>query len=496
MDKNLCRHIAGCASERPQDTAITSITGTGYEKNFSYEELSSLINRCNRLFQSNGLVPSDDIMIVLPNSAELAVLYLSSIHYGLNFVPMSCEATKNEASRIFSISRPKMCFITDLVYSSIGKYIEEQGIRCILVSNDNEFAWLDKCSELMINDERVSKTYLMTSGSTGVPKAMVIDNHKLFMSGYEFLKFHKLEDARLRFWNYLPMSYLGGLFNLLLIPIISSGSSVITGTFSGKTFLSFWQTVERFEINALWFTPSIVKGLNMLATRIDEKTRFAYGSNVKVAFLGTAPISLPEKKEFEELFKITLLENFALSETTFFTSESLATLGKRRQSSVGEILPYVKLKLSPIEGGHNEILVKTPFLFDGYIAGIGKIELNTDKDGYFATSDLGYLDGQTLVINGRNRDIIKKGGYFISLREIELFAETNKDVIQACAVKIPHDFYCESYNLFVISKGDEDSIKRWFYENIVKYKWPENIIFRKEFPKTPSGKVKKHLLTA
>lgn len=81
------------------------------------------------------------------------------------------------------------------------------------------------------------------------------------------MKFHDLKDAQLRFWNYLPMSYLGGLFNLALIPLSTGGSLVIDETFSGKTFLQFWQTVERFDINAIWFVPTIARGLLSMAER-------------------------------------------------------------------------------------------------------------------------------------------------------------------------------------------------------------------------------------
>ena len=64
-------------------------------------------------------------------------------------------------------------------------------------------------------------------------------------------------------------------------------------------------------------------------------------------------------------------------------------------------------------------------------------------------------------------------------------------------MKIDHDFYSESFDLYLILKsGFEDisEINRFLHENLVKYKWPNDVMVRSAFPKTPGGKVKKHLL--
>ncbi|MFB3100329.1 MAG: hypothetical protein ACE1ZM_02660, partial [Gammaproteobacteria bacterium] len=79
-----------------------------------------------------------------------------------------------------------------------------------------------------------------------------------------------------------------------------------------------------------------------------------WGEKIKVAFIGTAPIDLFTKQKFEEVFDIQLLENFALSETTFFTTETKDNIKKRRAGSLGEILPYADLKFIPLENEKNE----------------------------------------------------------------------------------------------------------------------------------------------
>jgi acyl-CoA synthetase (AMP-forming)/AMP-acid ligase II len=247
-----------------------------------------------------------------------------------------------------------------------------------------------------------------------------------------------------------------------------------------------------------------MRGLITLAARIKRDKIESYKDKIKICFLGTAPIDMSTKQRFQELFGIVPLENFALSETTFITSETLNDINNRVENSVGEILPYIDIKFQPVtneeNSSHTEIYVKSPFLFLGYLQEDGTVNSPLDKDGYLPTGDLGYLnDHNTLFISGRSRDIIKKGGYFVPLREVEILAQQHDDVSEAIAVKTIHEFYGESYLLFIKANYNTESnlqseFSSWLHKNLVQYKWPEKIVFVEDFPRTASGKVRKHLL--
>ena len=277
---------------------------------------------------------------------------------------------------------------------------------------------------------------------------------------------------------------------------------MVDDPFSGKTFLQFWQFVGRFDIDTLWLVPTIMKGLITLASRIKPEIAQGFKDKIKICFLGTAPVDLATKQKFQEMFGIIPLENFALSETTFITSEMISGLANITENSVGEILPYVDIKFTPVRDEEHssitEIYIKSPFLFDGYLQEDGKIQSQVDAEGYFPTGDLGYLDdNNTLFITGRSRDVIKKGGYFVPLREIEILAQKHNEIAEAIAVKTEHQFYGESYILFIKANSNKKNINNlssWINENLAQYKWPEKVIFVDDFPRTASGKVKKHML--
>ena len=67
-----------------------------------------------------------------------------------------------------------------------------------------------------------------------------------------------------RFYNVLPMTYLGGFYNLLLIPILAEGSLALDGAFGVPNLYGFWENVQTFAVNTLalyWVTRAFLPGM-------------------------------------------------------------------------------------------------------------------------------------------------------------------------------------------------------------------------------------------
>ena len=468
----------------------------GGSSDYSYARILSYTRRCIHFYRSHGLKKGSTIVSVMPNSVECIVAFFAAIAGGYHFAPLSCQISEREFHNWAGIVHPGIV----IKKAGVGEFrtdVEIIECRC-----DGDLSWLPE-EEDAFDPDGVSKLYLMTSGTTGTPKAMQIDANRLWNSGKAFAGHYGLLDKSVRFWNYLPMSYLGGLYNLALIPLACGGSFVISEPFSGKTILNFWTFVESNGIDALWIVPSIMQGLLKIANLIGKRKSPKRNEKIRIAFLGTAPVQLEQKEQFEETFGIRLFENYALSESTFLTAEDEGNVRYREQGSVGCPLPYAEIKLIPIEGasGVNMIWIKTPYLFDGYLDECGNVDLELDENGFFNTKDLGFYNADhVLVLAGRNRDIIKKGGLFVSLVEIENVVRQYPNCEEAAAVPVHSDFYGESFALCVIFKAGTDEtsetekLHAWLLDNIVNYKMPEKIFVYKDFPKTASGKIQKSIL--
>jgi acyl-CoA synthetase (AMP-forming)/AMP-acid ligase II len=400
--------------------------------------------------------------------------------------------------------RSDVGLVPDKIQSDLAANLREATAKRLLVPitvDGNLTRYTERVGGYSPSSTQAGRLLLFTSGTTSNRKAIVLNGDRLWSSAVAWAEFHSLLGAESRFYNILPMSYLGGLFNTGLIPLACRGSAVLSDAFSRLMALKFWREVKEYGVNTLWLTPTMLRSLMSLHARdIDIASTW-----VRIAFLGMAPIGLAEKKLFEETFGIPLLENFALSETTFLTSEEFKIRLKREPGSVGRVLPWVILRLNPLSGDPTkaEIEVKTPFLLEGYLDSDGEVRLPLTADGFFRTGDLGEFGGDgLLLLKGRCKDIIKKGGYLVSLRELEEIAEGHPLVKEAAAVGVPHEFYGEAPVLCVeLTQGASSSLdalsdlRELLRIRLAQFKWPDEIVVVEVFPRTESGKAQKWILT-
>ncbi|WP_421782414.1 aminotransferase class I/II-fold pyridoxal phosphate-dependent enzyme [Kiloniella litopenaei] len=476
---------------------------------YTYGQILDLVHRTISLLHRSGLQKGENILSLLPNSVEKTILFLSCCYAGYGFAPYMENAPRNEIESFIDLTKPKHVFTTDTVRGETSNLLENQyDFAPTQLRIDQSFSWLKKEEPISV-ETGCGRLFLLTSGSTGAPKAMSINSDVLWTSGQTFTKLYpSILNQETRFWNYLSMTYLGGLFNLCLIPLAAGGSFVLSDNFSPTLGYQFWKKVNEFQINSLWLVPSIARLLLKLSKRSNQQQNLAFAENVRGAFLGTAPIDLHTKKEFEEVFNLQLLENYGLSETTFLSAELLANDGTLRsphsESQVGQVLPHIDLKLVTSNEtdpeAPKEVWIKSPFLFEGYVGSDGETKLPLDDEGYFATGDLARIDNNSLVLDGRIRDVIKKGGYFIRLREVEALSEKHPQIEEAIAVKHDHEFYGEAYTLFLRADEttEENDLKtafaEWLDNNLSHHKRPEEIFIVPDFPRTSSGKVRKHIM--
>lgn len=450
-----------------------------------------------------GVKPGERIFSILPNSVEQLIAFLASLWSGIDFCPISPLSTTKEVSCFVEMAGCVSGLVPDGVDDILAKQwssVVSRG-KLLPIHLDGDLSRYEADFNSQRPRGEVGRLIIFTSGTTASPKALVLNGDRLWSAAKAWSQFHSFLIEESRFYNVFPMSYLGGLFNLGLIPLSCSGSVVLTHAFSGVSALSFFKEVEQYGVNVLWFAPTILRVLQHLYKKQEVWRRAC--QKMKVGFLGMAPIALTEKEAFEEKLGIQLLENYALSETTFITSETLDSVSKRTSGSVGEILPWAKIQFKKSEEKilPSEIEVQTPFLFESYLESKEMKKPLLSPDGFFPTGDLGILgeEGQ-LRIKGRIKEVVKKGGYLVLLRDLEEIAAQHPAVLEAIAFKTEHPFYGETPILCLqveegkATKAILEGVKNALIKNAAKFRWPSEIVAMTSFPRTESGKTKRQSL--
>jgi acyl-CoA synthetase (AMP-forming)/AMP-acid ligase II len=150
--------------------------------------------------------------------------------------------------------------------------------------------------------------------------------------------------------------------------------------------------------------------------------------------------------------------------------------------------------------GEGEIEARGPAMFMGYADASQTAEAIT-ADGYFRTGDLGRLTaGGAILITGRKKDLIIRGGENISSREIEDVLHSHPGVREAAVIAMPHARLGEGVCAYVIlHEAVTDSVALTAHvaaSGLAKQKIPERFEFVDDLPRTASGKVRKDLLRA
>jgi fatty-acyl-CoA synthase len=178
----------------------------------------------------------------------------------------------------------------------------------------------------------------------------------------------------------------------------------------------------------------------------------------------------------------------------------------QKLQTIGRPIPGVTVTIRDAENAECPVNVRGEICVKGYnvMQGYYKMEKATeeaiDKSGWFHTGDLGSLlpDGY-LVIEGRIKELIIRGGENVYPKEVENLLHTMSGIKDAQAVGIPSKKYGEEIGAFIILKEGasicEQDVFDFCRDKISFFKIPKYIFFVDSFPVTPSGKVQKFKLS-
>ncbi len=263
----------------------------------------------------------------------------------------------------------------------------------------------------IINQIDYERNFLIThtSGTTGKYKGVKHSFQNLVSSALALGHFFKYEQDYI-FYHNMPMSYMAGILNLFITPLVFGCKIVIDQRFDVQKAGKFWNIPNKYNCKVFWLTPTIISILN----RLDRGTiGINYIKNTKPIFhVGTAPLYDEVRKLFEEKYNTSLYASYGLSETLFITTEY--PLAKHVDGCTGNLLPNVDYLLND-----NELCFKTPWMFNGY-TNVDTNDFFLDK--YYKSGDLGIInDKEKLFVTGRVKDLIIKGGINISVQVLENF---------------------------------------------------------------------------
>ena len=330
---------------------------------------------------------------------------------------------------------------------------------------------------------------LFTSGSTGIPKAVLHTQRGLSWKATLMARVHGLGpgDAVLM---PAPMAHISGLLNGVLVPGAAGLRSVLVRRFDAEQALAL---VARERISFLAGPPTFFIAM---ARALGEGPVDV--SSVRLVSSGGASVTPAFVEDTARTFDCRVKRTYGSTEAPTVTTSTDDDPFEKARDTDGRAVGAVELRVSDPETGSRcaggvpgELWVRGPEMFAGY-ADAAVTGTVIARGGWFRTGDLATLDDDGWVrIVGRLKDVIIRGGENISASEVEAALEAHPDVRHAVAVGYPDPLMGERVAAFVESAApfDLEECRRWFAgRGMALFKTPEKVERLDHLPLLGSGK--------
>ncbi|MDF2444473.1 MAG: hypothetical protein JWR01_2676 [Subtercola sp.] len=449
--------------------------------------------RLARAFTALGLQRPARVAVALPNGPDFAVVLYAAAKVGLTLVPISTWAAGGELRRVLDSSAPDLLItsgfsdaqrnsVLDLTAAGIGPGPD----RVFSTTPDLDIAGLDELEALAesctpaafaaacaAGTGDADLVVLYTSGSTGLPKGVILQQGSVTRNGSAIAERMGLGGLD-RVYSYFPMFFSGGLCNVLT-GAVSVGAEVLTqARFStagaaqliarrGATAHNVWHDGLSGVVAEPSFTPGMLarmqRGLVLDAPTFD---RFGLPFDEGVNMYGSTETA-----------------------TAFTCHDHLDPVALRR-STHGLPLAGNRLRIVDPDTGaprpdgtEGEISVAGPNLMRGYTDG-SHVAL-TDEDGFFHTGDLGHIGGSGhLHYTGRLKTLLKVKGLTVQPEEVEAVLTAHPGIRTAVVVGIGDGDESLGVRALIVAERDAagrpiaglDSIEAYCRRELSSYKVP------------------------
>lgn len=449
------------------------------------------------------------ILIFLPKTVDSITAFMGVLYSNNFYTPTDIRFPAEKVLSVIDALKPKAIILNTESLEKFEKLeLDIDGIELINIDDSVETGKYDDTSELVDSILDVDPVYtFFTSGSTGVPKGVIINNHNIIDYVDWAVDTFKINDKTI-LGNQSPFYF--DISTQDIYATLKTGATM--GIIPVKYFafpIRALQFIKERHINFLYWVPSAfvsIANFDLLSKiTLDEVELIMFGGEVMpVKQLNYWRKYLPNLKTVANVYgptEATVNCTYYIQNREFNDSETLP-LGKACENTGLLVIDEDGKMISPdMVNQLGELCVYGSSLSMGYWKDLEKTNEkyvnNPFCDGYvekmYLTGDLVYYNelGE-LVFSGRKDFQIKHSGYRIELGEIESAAMGNKDITNACAL---YDKNNKQIVLVYQGNIDEETLREYLLSVIPKYMVPSVYHKVKVFPYNDNGKIDRKKLT-
>src|SRR4051794_31280910 len=462
------------------------------EEALSYDEFQVAALRVAAGLQARGVEPGDRVGMVLPNVLSFPVVFYGALLAGAAVVPMNPLLKAREIEYYLTDSGARLIVAGaqsegPAAEAAAGVGVDSVAVDLALPRELMADEPLDDPVERADDDTAV---ILYTSGTTGQPKGAELTHAGLNSNArttQETLLEGSPDDVIM---GCLPLFHVFGLTCSLNAGVLAGSTLTLIPRFDGGKALS---VVERDGVTVFQGVPTMFSAMLHQPDATDHDM-----SSLRLCVSGGSAMPVEVMRSFEETFGCIVLEGYGLSETSPVASFNHPH-AERKPGSIGTPIRGVEIRLVDDEGNDTpagevgEIAIRGENVMKGYW-NRPEDTAAAIPDGWFRTGDLARRDedGYFFIVD-RKKEMISRGGYNVSPREIEEALYEHPAVAEAACIGIKHPDLGEEVVAAVALKpgasAEPAELQAFVKERVAAYKYPRHLWVVDALPMGPTGKI-------
>ncbi|NYT69082.1 AMP-binding protein [Pusillimonas noertemannii] len=502
----------------------------------SYDQLDRHADAVAAWVQAQGLPAGSHVALMMPNVMAYLPIMVGVLRAGMVLVNINPMYTASELRHQLEDARVDMIFIFESFAATLGKV--DQALRpgkVVLVSVGDllglkgmvlNFAARHikrmvpahplqgaisfgqvlrqgagapfSAPEQSLDDVAVLQ---YTGGTTGRPKGAMLTHGNLVANVLQMQAVAR---------PVLGPECGAGMVMLTALPLYHIFAFTVCGLFAmhaGMCSVLIADPRKLDTILAAWRRDpvSIFPAVNTLFNGLLNKPEFAQldFSALRLCFGGGAAVQKAVAERWHKVTGLPLIEGYGLSETSPVAIVN-PTNATEYSGDIGLPLPSTDVVMldgnereMPL-GEAGEVSIRGPQVMKGYWNMPEETRASFSAEGYFKTGDIGIMspEGRVRIID-RKKDMILVSGFNVYPNEVEQVIMQHPGVLECVVVGVPSAESGEMVKLFVVKKDPaltEAELREWCARHLTGYKRPHEIEFRKELPKSNTGKLLRRVL--
>lgn len=485
--------------EMAADTFPDRIAVRSGEADLSYGMLQRAAWTAARIFEEGGC---RHVGLLDTNSLAVPIAIFGAAYAGVPYVPLNYRLTAPELNELVARIAPAMLIAGEDYAASIDL---PPDVRMVATDAFTKAAFRGSTPRAVAEAASETAIQLFTSGTTGRPKAALLRHENLMSYILGTVEFSSAtEDEALLVTA--PPYHIAGI------------SSILSSTYACRRMVQLpnfdaqeWLRLCREEaVTNAFLVPTM---LARIVNHIEESGENADLPAMRAIAYGGGKMPLPVIEKAICLWPhVDFTNAYGLTET----SSTIALLGpddhrdairsddpaaRKRLGSVGRPLPTVELEVrddngNPAAPGQSGLIFVRGEQVAGEYLGLGS---QLDPEGWFPTKDRGYIDeAGFLFLEGRDDDVIVRGGENISPGEVEDVLLEHTAVAEAAVVAVPDMQWGEAVAAAIVLKDGKaagvEELQEWVRQRLRSSRVPVAIRFLEQLPYNETGKLLRRLV--